>query len=86
MEHRARQLVWFLSLFGVSLSLAIQAAEHPSVPINRSLEVIKPGKGSQGIRQQFEQAGLMLGEWTIVIAGIEINGPPLSANDSGTLA
>jgi len=76
MVHKTHCRGWFFSLLAVLLPLAVQAAEHPSVPINRSLEVIKPQKGSRGIRLQ---AGKLLAGWTIVIAGIEIDGPRLVA-------
>ncbi|HUU01388.1 MAG TPA: hypothetical protein VM425_08125 [Myxococcota bacterium] len=76
---RCRHSCGFLPLVGVLLTLAVQAAEHPSIPTNRRLEVVKPKKGSWGVRQQIEQAGKLLGEWTIVVAGSEIDGPRLVA-------
>ncbi len=77
MNNRDHLRVCLLLLVGVLISLSAQAADHQSIVTNRKLEVIKPGKGSLGLRRQIEQAGKLLGDWTIVIAGVEIDGPRL---------
>lgn len=50
------------------------AGQPTTIKTNRRLEVLKP---RQGLRQFYEQAGGLLGDWTIVVSGMEIDGPRL---------
>jgi hypothetical protein len=50
------------------------AGQPTTIQTNRKLEVIKPRKG---LRSLYRQAGKLLGDWTIVVSGMEIDGPRL---------
>ncbi len=50
------------------------AGEPTAIKTNRKLEVIKPRKG---LRSLYRQAGKLLGDWTIVVSGMKIDGARL---------
>ena len=50
------------------------AGEPTTIWTNRKLEVIKPSKG---LRSLYRQAGKLLGDWTIVVSGMQIDGSRL---------
>ena len=50
------------------------AGEPTTIWTNRKLEVIKPRKG---LRSLYRQAGKLLGDWTIVVSGMQIDGSRL---------
>jgi len=56
------------------LLVLLLAAPPAAIETNRRLEVIKPGKSLRGL---YRQAGELLGDWTIVVSGMEIDGPRL---------
>ncbi len=64
---------WILLLLGWTAQAA--AGERRFIKTNRELEVIKP---CRGLRSLYRQAGRLLGDWTIVVAGMEIDGPRLA--------
>lgn len=77
MKHRSTPAGLIFWLVVTNLSVVTRAEPHTFIAINRDLEIIKPRRGRQALRRQFEQAGKLLGNWKIVIAGIEIDGPRL---------
>jgi len=56
------------------LTRTAAAGQPTSIKTNRKLEVIKP---CRGLRALYRQAGKLLGDWTIVVSGMEIDGPRL---------
>jgi hypothetical protein len=65
-----RRILLVLLLFALPAS----AGQPTSIKTNRKLEVIKPRKSLRGL---YRQAGRLLGDWTIVVSGMEIDGPRL---------
>jgi hypothetical protein len=70
----ARHCWTLLLLCGIAQTTA--AGERTTIQTNRKLEVIRPRKD---LRQLYGQAGKLLGDWTIVVSGMEIDGPRLVA-------
>jgi hypothetical protein len=58
------------------IAQTVAAGEATTIKTNRKLEVIKPSKELRGL---YRQAGKLLGDWTIVVSGMEIDGPRLVA-------
>jgi hypothetical protein len=56
------------------LLVLLLSAPPAAIQTNRELEVIKP---CRGLRCLYRQAGKLLGDWTIVVSGMEIDGPRL---------
>lgn len=53
----------------------------PLAPIatNRTWDVLSPPEGPEGARAVVRQAGELLGDWTLDVAGVELDGPALIA-------
>ena len=56
------------------LAQPASAGQPTTIKTDRKLEVIKPSRSLRGL---YRQAGKLLGDWTIVVSGMEIDGPRL---------
>jgi len=61
-------------LFLLLLNQSAAAGQPTVIKTNHKLEVIKPRKSLRGL---YLQAGKLLGDWTIVVSGMKIDGPRL---------